>query len=216
MPKKAKISKKLENKIVVKEKNRTFSQIEKDWNTHISHLGGFSTIHLKNDKIALNLQLEFAKSHDTAKFCKICKVIFNGRYKKRHPYNCWSLADICSSKKNLSDRWYAQRIWAAFVANDNANAASREQFAIHPYIVDNKIRCVEEDDKSILKGTKSTNQTQSKTDLTSLNCQLKNSLASSNLVYLLNYFCYYLSLYFYFSNFQLINQLGEMTCVFQQ
>ena len=55
MPKKAKISKKLENKIVVKEKNRTFSQIEKDWNTHISHLGGFSTIHLKNDKIALNL-----------------------------------------------------------------------------------------------------------------------------------------------------------------
>ena len=181
MPRKALTQEESQKLQVKNEPSRTFKQIQSDWNNHIESQEKFSTIHLKNDHVALKLQLEFANTHDTSKFCNVCKVIYSGRNHRNHDPKDWSLALICSKKAGKSNLWYARHTYSAFKAIDESNAGNLKFFAIELFLADNIRRCTDEDIESTLTCIKKFQQTKSKIDTATRHCQLKNSIASSNL-----------------------------------
>ena len=160
---------------------RTFKQIQKDWNIHITHKNDFHSIHLKHDYIALKLQLEFANLNSTAKFCNVCKVIYSGRNNDQHGRKDWSISDLCSKKPNRSNWWYAQNIWSAFKAIDEKNVDSKKFFGIEPFLACNIKRCTNEDPEIDLKFMKKQDVSKSKTDVKQVLCRMKNTVESSNL-----------------------------------
>ena len=179
MPRKALTQEESQKQQVKNEPSRTFKQIQTDWNNHIESLENYSTIHLKNDDVALKLQLEFANNHDTSKFCNVCKVIYSGRNQRNHDPKDWSLALIFSKKTNNSNEWYARQAYSAFKAIDESNAGNLKLFAIEPFLADNIRRCTDENIETDLKCIKKFQQTKSKVDIAERHCRMKNSIASS-------------------------------------